>query len=194
MGKVFCLMGKSSSGKDTIFKELKNDIKLELKPVVGYTTRPKRCEETNGVEYFFITIDELNKYRQRGKIIEERVYNTIKGDWHYCTLDDGQIDSKNNYIIITTLEAYNNLKKYLGDDVAFPIYIDIDDKTRLERAINREANEKKPNYNEVCRRFLADSEDFSEEKLTSSEIEKSYLNIDLEKCLNDIKIDVLKSI
>ena len=54
MGKIFCLMGKSSSGKDTIFKELKDDTDLNLKPIISYTTRPKRVSETQGIEYFFI--------------------------------------------------------------------------------------------------------------------------------------------
>ena len=46
MGKIFCLMGKSSSGKDTIFKEISNIKELKLNPIVLYTTRPKRTNET----------------------------------------------------------------------------------------------------------------------------------------------------
>ena len=59
MGKIFCLMGKSSSGKDTIFKKIRDDKELNLKPIVSYTTRPKRTNETNGVEYFFINEKEV---------------------------------------------------------------------------------------------------------------------------------------
>ena len=70
MGKIFCLMGKSSSGKDTIFKEINNDKDLNLKPIISYTTRPKRINETNGVEYFFINKDELNKFEEENKVIE----------------------------------------------------------------------------------------------------------------------------
>ena len=50
MGKIFYVMGKSASGKDTIYKELRERIP-ELKTVVLYTTRPIRAGETNGVEY-----------------------------------------------------------------------------------------------------------------------------------------------
>lgn len=53
MGKIFYLMGKSSSGKDTIFKALLSDGELSLKQIVPYTTRPIREGEQNGVEYFF---------------------------------------------------------------------------------------------------------------------------------------------
>ena len=40
-------------------------------PIVLYTTRPKRTNETNGVEYFFINEDKLEQFKDQGKIIEE---------------------------------------------------------------------------------------------------------------------------
>ena len=53
MGRIFCLMGKSSTGKDTIYKELLEEKKLDLHKIVPYTTRPIREGEKNGEEYFF---------------------------------------------------------------------------------------------------------------------------------------------
>lgn len=195
MGKIFCLMGKSNCGKDTIFKILKEDKTLNLKPVVTYTTRPKRINETDGVEYFFIDEDKLNNYKKLGKVIEERVYNTVKGKWYYCTIDDGQIKfESSNYILITTLEAYENLKKYFGEKSIVPIYIFTDDGVRLERAIKREKGQNKPDYNELCRRFLADNIDFSEEKLNKCNINRKYENYDLDVCVNKIKSCIAKFI
>lgn len=52
MGKIICLMGKSSTGKDTIYKHLLSDRRLGLKKIVPYTTRPIRNGERDGVEYF----------------------------------------------------------------------------------------------------------------------------------------------
>lgn len=75
MGKVFCIMGKSGSGKDTIFKEIIKDNSLNLKKIVGYTTRPKRVEENDGVEYNFIDDDMINKFIQKNKVIELRKYD-----------------------------------------------------------------------------------------------------------------------
>lgn len=192
MGKIFCLMGKSSSGKDTIFKEINDDKDLDLKPIISYTTRPKRINETNGVEYFFINTDELNKFEKKNKVIEKRVYHTIHGDWFYGTINDGQIDlNKNNYLLITTLEAYKSLRDYFGDDKVYPFYIDIEDGIRLERALERERKQDKPNYDELCRRFLADNKDFSAENLSRLGINKFYINENLENCINDIKKDIL---
>lgn len=195
MGKIFCLMGKSNSGKDTIFKELIKDKDLDLKPIVSYTTRPIRSNETNGQEYYFIDELTLNEYRNQDKVIEERCYNTVQGKWHYCTIDDGRVNiNKNNYLLIATLEAYKNIEVYFGKENVIPLYIELDDGIRLERALKRERQEKSPNYNELCRRFLADSKDFSNEKLQLYNIKNSYINNDLFECINYIKKDIVKFI
>lgn len=191
MGKIFCIMGKSGSGKDTIFKAIMEDKNLHLKGIVLYTTRPKRSFETDGVEYFFINKEALNKYEQLHKIIECREYDTVNGKWYYCTIDDGQIDLiKQNYIIIATLEAYQSLQKYFGKENIVPIYVTVEDGERLSRALKREMEQKIPNYQELCRRFLADSSDFSEAKLKACGIDKIYVNSHLGNCINSIKKDI----
>lgn len=193
MGKIFCLMGKSSSGKDTIFKQLELDNEIELKPIVLYTTRPKRSNEIDGVTYNFVTKDILDKYEAEGKMIEQRVYNTVNGDWYYCTIDDGNINlDENDYLIITTLEAYEKLQSYFGNSNVVPLYIEIDDGVRLERALARERLQEKPNYDELCRRYLADSRDFSEDKLNQCNVFKSFNNIDLNNCIYEIKQEILR--
>ena len=195
MGKIFCLMGKSSSGKDTIFKKIRDDKELNLKPIVSYTTRPKRTNETNGVEYFFINEKELNKFEKEDKVIEKRVYHTVHGDWYYCTINDEQIDlESNNYLLITTLESYKSLKDYFGEDKVYPLYIHVEDGIRLQRALDREKNQENPNFDELCRRFLADNNDFSKENLSTLKINEFYTNKELEECINNIKKDILNLI
>lgn len=66
MGKLFCLMGKSASGKDAIFRYLKENKALELKEIVPYTTRPMRKGEENGVGYYFV--DNAAYERCAGKV------------------------------------------------------------------------------------------------------------------------------
>lgn len=194
MGKIFCLMGKSSSGKDTIFKEIIKDDELALKPIVLYTTRPKREHEIEGVEYHFIDDNILNVYRKKGKIIEERQYNTINGIWHYCTIDDGNIDINNsNYLIIVTLDAYVNIKSYFGEDKVVPIYIEVEDGIRLERALDREKNQSKPNYDELCRRFLADNKDFSKQNLLEASINNIFFNRQLSDCIREVREEIIKN-
>ena len=187
MGKIFCLMGKSSSGKDTIFGRIKDEFNKQLEPVTPYTTRPMRVGEVEGREYHFISTEQLKAFEVANKVIEQRVYQTINGPWHYATIDDGQINvMKHNYIMIVTLEAYVSLVAYFGQDYVEPIYVDVEDGIRLERALNRERQQNKPNYNELCRRFLADNEDFSIANLEKANITHFYVNDELERCITEI--------
>lgn len=188
MAKIFFVLGKSSSGKDTIFQLLKEDKALKLKTVVGYTTRPKREGETDGLEYFFVTADELEKFKESGKVIECRDYHTVHGVWSYFTADDGQIDlSEENYLYIGTLESYKDMVKYYGKDIVVPIYIEVETGERLFRAIQRERAQKEPKYAELCRRFLADEEDFKEENIIEAGIGRRFENAVLEDCVYEIK-------
>ena len=194
MSKLFCIMGKSASGKDTIFKKLTQDENLDLKRVVSYTTRPMREGEQEGVEYHFVTAQRLEELQKEGKVIERRDYSTVHGIWSYFTVDDGQINFSLNQdsIIIGTLESYQKIRTYFGKANVIPLYIHVEDGLRLERALERERQQEEPGYAEMCRRFLADAQDFSEEKMAACEIDRIYENIDIEQCLNDIRKDILK--
>ena len=54
MGKIFYIMGKSSSGKDTIYGRLLQDEDMQLKKLILHTTRPMREGEQDGREYHFV--------------------------------------------------------------------------------------------------------------------------------------------
>ena len=192
MGKIFYVMGKSASGKDTIYKRLL-EMQPHLKQVVLYTTRPIREGEKDGKEYYFTSEDRLKQLREEGKIIEERTYQSILGPWTYFTVDDGQIDvnSDDSYLMIGTLESYEKTRNYYGASIMVPIYIEVEDGKRLLRALEREDKQKEPKYAELCRRYLADEEDFKEDNLARCGIERRFLNDDFEMCLRDI-LDVVR--
>lgn len=180
-------MGKSSTGKDSFYKQLMSDQKLGLKNIVMYTTRPIRAGETDGVEYYFVDQQKLSELEDLGKVIERRSYNTVHGIWHYFTVCDDQIDLENNsYVVIGTLESYVACKNYFGQDVLEPVYIEVDDGVRLQRALDRERAQDHPRYREMCRRYIADSDDFSEENIAAAGITKRFQNDDFTKCLEEI--------
>lgn len=188
MGKIYCMMGKSSSGKDTLYKMLLEDERLSLKTVVLYTTRPMRAGETDGVEYFFCGEERLLELEAAGKIIELRAYDTVHGVWKYFTVSDHQMeDEKQDYLLIGTLESYQKLRDYFGKERVVPIYIEVEDGIRLERALQRERLQKKPQYEEMCRRFLADAADFSEEKLLAAQITTRFENHNLKQTEQNIR-------
>lgn len=180
MGKIYCIVGKSSTGKDTIFKMLLQEKELALKTIVPYTTRPIRAGEQDGVEYYFCDDQKVGELERAGKIIELRAYNTIYGIWKYFTVDDGQIClEKQDYLVIGTLEAFVKMREYYGSEKVIPIYIEVEDGLRLQRALDRERMQDEPKYTELCRRFLADDADFSEEKLKDAGIVERFQNIEL---------------
>lgn len=186
MGKIFYVMGKSCSGKDSMFKMIHKEIP-SLRTIIPYTTRPKREEEEEGVEYFFVSEDKLSKLAMEEKIVEVRSYNTVHGIWRYFTVDDGQINLDiNSYLMIGTLESYESVKRYYGEEKIVPIYVEVEDGERLKRALEREGGQDRPRYAEMCRRFLADSEDFSEENIAKVGIGVRFQNTDKEKCAREI--------
>ena len=193
MGRIICLMGKSAAGKHTIFKELMSDQKLDLTRIVPYTTRPVREGEQDGVEYFFTEEAAFRQLQEDGKVIESRAYHTCHGLWRYFTVNDRQLqDERRNYIIIGTLEAYRKLQDYFGKERMLPIMVELEDGTRLQRALDRERGQECPKYEEMCRRFLADSEDFSEEKISEAGIDRRFQNDDLHRCLDEIRLYLIR--
>ena len=187
MGKIYYLLGKSASGKDTLYRRLMAMPDLGLKGVVMYTTRPRRAGETEGKDYHFIDAAELTRLRIKGLVIEERTYQTMHGPWTYLTVKDGALDPANgNYLIEGVLQSFVSTRSYFGADTVIPLYIEVEDGERLLRAIGREKREKKPRYAELCRRFLADAEDFSEEKLAAAGIIRRFVNDDPEVCAEEL--------
>ena len=186
MGKIYYIMGKSSSGKDTLYKELGERFPM-LRTVVPYTTRPIRHGEKNGKEYFFVTESEMESLRKGNRILELRSYDTVHGLWYYFTADDGQIKlTESDYLMIGTLESYEKIRDYYGEDQVIPLYIEVESGERLMRALLREKNQERPKYKEMCRRFLADEEDFSEENLERLKIVRRFKNDSKEDCLEEM--------
>lgn len=195
MGKIFCMMGKSSSGKDTLYQQILDYEGLLLKSIVLYTTRPIRSGEKDGKEYIFADEDMLARLTEAGKVIECRSYHTVHGVWKYFTVNDGQIDlTRQNYLTIATLESYLKIREYFGEDFVMPIYIEVEDGVRLRRALEREEAQSNPRYAEMCRRFLADMVDFSEEKLAAAGITRRFFNEDLDEVRREITAYIRKFI
>lgn len=181
MSHIFCIIGKSASGKDTLYTQILRNKGKNLVPIIPYTTRPKRAGEKDGVDYYFITKAQMDRYEASHQIIEKRAYHTAKGTWYYFTLNF-ELYKNNDYILITTLEGVHSLIDFFGEESIQVIYLYLDDKTRLMRCIERESKQITPNYNEVCRRFLSDQEDFSGEKLEKI---KNMHYINTSHCLHE---------
>lgn len=195
MGKMVYLMGKSSTGKDTVYSRLLQWPEGRLQRVVPYTTRPIRLGEEEGKEYHFTDDEGYEKLNAQGRVIESRAYQTYYGVWRYFTVDDGQIDLQRNcYLMIGTLESFLKMSAYYGREQMLPILLEVDDGVRLQRALDREKRQDHPGYEEMCRRYLADARDFSEEKIAEAGIEHRFCNTELTKCVEEIKEYILHNV
>ena len=183
---LYYLMGKSASGKDSIFHKLLE--KTGWKKLIPYTTRPMREGEVEGQEYHFIRKQEFESGIHSGLMAEHREYDTVFGKWYYGTVLPSDITTGPS--CKSTLASYLQLKKKLGHENIFPIYIEVPDKMRLARAFHREEGRGKMTEEEILRRFKADAEDFSEVRLKEAGIKRAYQNIDFSLCLNEIIADI----
>ena len=192
MGRLFVFMGKSASGKDTLYGELLARYP-EIHAVIPYTTRPIREGETDGGAYYFVSEDKMRRMEKENRIVESRCYQTVHGPWYYFTAEDGQIDwDKGDFVLISTLEGFEKISRFYGADKVVPLYIEVDDMTRIERSLKREKEQKNPCVSEVCRRFLADEKDFSKENLAHAGIKERYENTNLEDVLEKICKKILE--
>lgn len=188
VNKIFYLIGKSASGKNALYEQLLQDAALSLKSVVMYTTRPIREGEREGYTYYYRDIPFFEKHKNDRTMIEYRIYHTMLGPWYYFTMDDGQIDlDAASYLMIGTLDSYEKMCLYFGERTMTSLYLEADDAERLQRALDRERKQSIPRMDEVCRRYLADEADFSEENLARLKISRRFQNTNMEVCLREIR-------
>lgn len=172
---LIALCGKSASGKDTIAKAIVSDLPDITHFVVSATTRPRRENEVDGVDYHFLTDMEMLK-----KILNFEIIEASTHKWVYGTLDS-EIKSDKINIAVLNIDGIDILMENKDIEV-IPVMIEASDKKRLLRSLTREIN---PDCNEIIRRFSSDNEDFEnlpfEPKMVFSNENKADFNHVLEE-------------
>lgn len=161
--KIAFYIGPSNSGKDTFFK--KSLSLYEVLPIVLLTTRPPRPGEAEGREYYFKTKERMDFLDRNGELIERRDYNTMNGIWSYATGKESIDLEKYNYLTPNTWAAYKKFLEVYPKECLVPIYFQLDKGIRLQRALDREKESTNSDYAEMCRRFLADEQDFTNDMI-----------------------------
>jgi guanylate kinase len=180
--KIFCIIGKSGTGKDSVFRRVIKNKELNLSPVILHTTRPIRVNETDGFSYYFVNEIPPNViYKQTFNVIK----NGVNDVWEYALVDDGQIDlSKSSYLLITTVEGYEKIREKFSSSNVVALMIEVPEKIRIERLMKREVKQEKKNIKEINRRIKADSLDFSPER--TKEIKNRFMNVNLGRVVREI--------
>lgn len=185
---LFCIVGKSASGKDSVARLLKE--RLGYKAVVSYTDRPMRDGETNGVEHYFVSRLEMDKLLERDDILAK---TEINGNRYCATATSMDLDTK-IYIIDPAGVEYLSPKAYdLGIKLTV-FYIDVDDDIRYERAVKRGDNE-----DVIKKRFQSESEMFDnfhyDCAYNSKDVDMGFLfvylnNLNLESLYVDVASEI----
>ncbi|MBO5388141.1 MAG: guanylate kinase [Lachnospiraceae bacterium] len=192
---IFYIMGRSGSGKDTIYNKLINSDKLkdlDFKNVILHTTRPMRQGEKDGREYYFIDDKTFEEMKKQDKFIEIREYNTANGIWKYGTSIES-FDKDGYYIGIGTLESFLKLKKKFKNNIK-DIFIQVDEDKLFQRTVVRATGDSNQNIDEIKRRFDADRIDFSSKRIKEAGIVQIfYNNSTLEDCVTKIEQYILNN-
>lgn len=132
---IFCILGESGSGKDTLVEYTLKEFKLNLKPVLSYTDRPMRDGEQNGKEHIFLSKEEMTEFLKSNKK-DIAAYTQIgETGYRYCAMTS-VIDRSDIYIIDPN--GLKEFKERTGDRYnIISIYIDCPLKERRKRTEKR---------------------------------------------------------
>lgn len=151
--KVIALFGKAGSGKDTILHALVNKFPDRYNEIVSCTTRPPREGEQEGVNYYFLTVDQFTEKVLNGDMLEATEFN----NWHYGTALSSLSTDKVNVGVFNPEGIRCLMEDNFVDLIAY--YVQVGDKERLIRQLIREVD---PDVKEIIRRFSADERDFED--------------------------------
>lgn len=142
------ICGPSGSGKDFLQREL---IKKELNFTPKITTRPKRKNEKEGIDYFFITNEEFESMKSKDLIFTFQSFKISDNVWHYAISIE---NFQKNQLFIMTPHEINQISEEIRKD-CFVVFLDIDREIRKSRVLRRQDMN-----DSVIRRFAADDIDF----------------------------------
>ncbi|WP_086350297.1 guanylate kinase [Candidatus Enterococcus clewellii] len=127
---IFIIMGASGSGKTKI-TELAFPREEKL---VSFTTRKKRWNEKNGVDYYFISREQFEQLIQEKKLIEYDLY-----DDNYYGVGRAEVMekvTKHSVYNVLTLKGFEAIRAEFGEQV-IPIFLDVSKENILKRLKKR---------------------------------------------------------
>ena len=159
--KLILLIGCMASGKDTILKEMINEGYAE--PIISHTSRPMRKGEKDGIEYHFVSAEEMLKMKENNEFIEFKSYEVSNNEKWYYGVNKNSLEKglSKNYILIVDITGMRQIKEYFKDDKDMEIttiFLDVDKETRRKRAIRRD-DMTLEKVKEIERRLKADDKE-----------------------------------
>jgi len=131
-GKIVVIVAPSGTGKSTLIKRLMDEVP-SLKWSVSCTTRPKRPGETEGVDYFYITVKDFEKRIENNELIEwAKVHSNYYGTSKQF-VEEG-LNAGENLLFDLDVQGCDQVKKIYGDE-AKVIFIEPPSVEELEKRL-----------------------------------------------------------
>lgn len=134
---IIILIGKSSSGKDTLARILEKEHGYKF--IVSTTTRPMRQGESQKNPYYFVSNEEFVNLIDNNKLIEYRTYNTLVDNipalWYYG-VEKTEVNNQDKYVVVLDIIGLKEFQKEFGNRVT-SFYIDVNDNERKRRCLSR---------------------------------------------------------
>ena len=151
MIKIIAIIGEAGSGKDYLAKQLAKEYPSLFHEIISCTTRPKRENEIDGVDYYFLSPKYFEQYKNAKKMLETSEFR----GWYYGTLLNSLSETKVNLGVFNPEGAANIQKQPEVETTIFRLIVPA--KIRLVRQLTREDN---PDCDEIIRRYGTDKQDF----------------------------------
>lgn len=152
---IFIFCGECATGKSSVEIALQKKINR----VVSYTTRPKRSNEVDGVDYHFIADEEFEKMSKEGLFLEQTSYTVSGKLLKYGLPKKGFLTDVPNIIVLNphgVSQVFENNPEMLKNGIVF--YLKSKLPTRIDRYLNRETSSEK--YMNLAQRLKQDFIDF----------------------------------
>ncbi|WP_168169755.1 AAA family ATPase [Candidatus Izimaplasma bacterium ZiA1] len=158
---MLILIGASASGKTEIAKELINN--YNMNKMITYTTREKRENEINGIDYHFISEAKFLELKSQNFFIETSIYNHT----YYGTSFKQAKDDK---VLIVDINGANNINKHNINSNIY-VYLHTLENIREERMAER--NDKP---SDIKKRLIMDKKVFDENLLDKIDLKVDTSN------------------
>ena len=180
--KLILFCGPSGSGKTTIVHHLLKKFPM-MRFSVSATTRPKRENETDGIDYHFLSPEEFrtkianNEFLEWEEVYKDRYYGSLKSEVDRI-LSEGNV-ALFDIDVVGSLNIRKNYGRQLLDVFVMPPSVDELHKRLVARATEDE---------ESLRKRLDKAE---EEMHAAFQFNHVIVNIDLQKAIQEAEEKVL---
>ena len=161
-GKVFVISAPSGTGKTTIEKKLKEDLK-NIEPIVSFTTRKPRPGEKEGEDYHFVSKEKFEKMIKEGEFLEwAEVYGNYYGTPKKEVLK--KLKQGKNVLLTIDTQGAMKIKNLIPDAILIgilpPSFKEQERRMRKRKGLSEEEIRKRLNAAKEERKILFKSYDF----------------------------------